>query len=330
MNRLNRRWVILVVAAVVGAGALGVAWRAEQLSAAAGVELAASQARTADLRAKIGRLQAERAANIRERNVLAGRVKDAERESAAARAATAVEAAAKAAALAKQQGEFSAWIWRTREHPAVQSADALSQREHWRWGNRAFFQAMAFTPQQVERWLDVEVCEYLQRTDVDTAAKALGLAPDDPVVAKFNGDIAADYERSLKAEFGESAWERWEAFRQERQAWKLAGGFGAMAAMAGVPIDTRKGELLARAILDATERTPKGEINNPCLIDWAKVDAQARTFLTGAQWELFRSAEAPGEGGGGSRFMSDVNQVLWKASRQDEAAGRGGAKPSGG
>ncbi len=307
-----QRWLLAgaVLSGVVG---LGIAWRAKQARLSAEAELAELRSQRVVQEQRQVRVRAERAAIVAE-----------ETESRAVRQPTTAPALAQTPKHAgvEKVGEFSGRLKEAAEDPHVQNTDARMQREFWRSGLRDFFRTMRFTPQQVERFLDIEMRRYARSLDVETVGRARSLARDDAAVVALNAEIGKSHSAEMRAEFGDGMNERLMTFRETNWSRNIAAGFGGMATMAGMPIDAAQGEQLLAAIVAATERNTLGRIETPCRIDWRVVDQQAKQILSAEQWNLFRTTEAPGHHGGGTRFVTELNDVLLQAARQEEAAAR--------
>lgn len=321
-RRARRRMVAAALAASVAGGG-SAAWWADGAERACREEAASWQATAASARTRLEDLAGE----------ARRRAEDAKAATRAAEAGPGPEGRRGAAADTAagggggERGTGSRGLLAAvaeererRERPAEQNADARRHRTLWRDGAREFWRALALAPAQVERWLDAEEAQFLAMTDLETVARARGLGGRDPAVVALGEEIERRYEARLREDFGEAAWMRWDAFRQERWARAVAAAVGGLATLSGVPLTTEQGERLARAIAEATERDGRGRIAVPCRVDWAAVDARAKTFLAEAQWELFRTVEAPGSGGGGARFVTALNDALLTARRKDEGA----------
>lgn len=319
MKRMSPRQLGLLGVVATTIGALGVMWKNASAIRRTQSELTAWRMRGDDAVEELRRTRQRLAGlNVRRSEIEAKAA--AEKEIDAARAATARGATASASVRKPAPGEFSGRLKEARDDLAVQNSDAVRQREAWRWSYTAFFRARNFSADQVERFLDGEARGYLKAVDLETVARAQGLADGDAAVAAVRERDAREYEYEMKELLGAQGWQAWHDYRQTNWARGVAGAFGGMATLAGLPISTVQGEQLTCIIVEASRRNDRGVIDRPMFVDWERVDVLSKAVLTEAQWNLFRTAEAPGSGRGGSRFVTRLNAVLFEAAAKEAAA----------
>jgi hypothetical protein len=71
-------------------------------------------------------------------------------------------------------------------------------------------------------------------------------------------------------------------------------------------------------IIDAATSVPFSRMHPRMVdVDWAAVDAQAEIILSPAQARLFKTAEGPGMGRGGTLFVLKLNQAIGAANLAD-------------
>ncbi len=304
------RWQIGLglVAVLVGGVAVTVAWQAASAREAVRVEIAA-------LRAQRQQMLPEAAALVGEQALVKAEVvlpPPVGAPAAAAKEESATTSHSRA-------GEFSARLMTEADDPAHQNREVVMQRENMRLENDGFFSALKFSPEQVERFLDIEAVSFGRRVDVGTVMKARGLARDDEALMTLHGQIEDDFERDIRSEFSDEVWSKFDKYRETAWARNVAAGFAGIALLADMPIDAEQGAQLLAVIVDATARGSDASIRYPCRIDWDAVDAHAKRFLTPSQWELFRSVESPGVAGGGARFVTRLNDAFLTAIKEEEA-----------
>lgn len=304
------RWKVGVslFALVVGGASTVVTWHAVQAREAALADLAA-------LRAHREKLQARAAMSLSEQLL-------AKTESSSSRSVPAHPVAAAPAPTPgprPRAGEYSARLMAEAEDPVQQNHELVKHREDMAWNYRAFFLEMKFSPEQIERFLDIDAMIFGRSLDVHTVMRAKGLALDDDAAKTLQTKIEGEYERAVQGEFGDDVWSKFDQYRQTSWPRNMAAGFAAMATLADMPLDAQQGAQLAAAMAEATTRAPDGSIREPCRVDWDRVDDRAKLFLTPAQWQLFRLMESPGAGGGGARFVTQLNDAFLRAVRAEEA-----------
>lgn len=303
-------WKMGLIAIALTAGGSGgvVTWQAVSAREAALADLAALRAHRLKLQARAAAPLADLSVSIAE-----------PRSSAPAPIPPLPAAPVPDPAPRPRAGEFSAQLMAKADDPVHQNHDMMLHRQDRLWDYRAVFIESKFTPEQIERFLDIDSAIYGRLLDVQTVMRAKGLASDDGAVKTLAADIETDFKRSVQREFGEEVWAKFDQHRQTSWPRDVAAGFAGIAGLANMPLDAQQGAQLTAAIIDATTRAPDGSIQEPCRVDWEKVDARAKLFLTPSQWHLFRTVESPGVGGGGARFVTQLNDAFLSARRKEES-----------
>jgi len=90
------------------------------------------------------------------------------------------------------------------------------------------------------------------------------------------------------------------------------------ATLAGAPLSSDQAGALMVLIRQAMQPDANGAGRSLGDLDWAAIDAEARTFLSPAQFELYTTTEPPGPMGGGSaRFYRRLNTLVQAEAQAD-------------
>jgi hypothetical protein len=116
---------------------------------------------------------------------------------------------------------------------------------------------------------------------------------------------------------GDSGTKEMQRYDERMRAQHIAMGFAGMATLASEPLAPAQIERLADIIDAAAQPPPRGPFPGRIDIDWNRVDAEAKGILSPTQAALFKFAESPGVGGGGSRFGMQMNQAIIAANRAE-------------
>lgn len=210
----------------------------------------------------------------------------------------------------------------TRQDPSLQSAKHAASRRSLDWQYAGVSQQLGLEATANRQLLDHRHRRAVEHEDMLAASRGLGLSDYDPAVQRWNADSEARYQaaqRALLGDAGARALQRFEATIYPRQ---IAHGFAGMAALAGLPVDAVQLQQLIDVMVATTREPPPGVFPARIDIDWPEVDRRAEQILTPAQARLFHTAEAPGLGRGGARFVVQLNQALLQANRLSATTGR--------
>ena len=300
-----------IIMGAMGATTIGITWKTAHGTHDIEIELAALAARHAWVAADLRRAETRIAAAEQDRIALTLALEKLEKLNQTAPAVPVTSA------VAANRGRFDGSLQKeTRNHPAVQNADSAAQRANWKWGYEAMFRTLRFSPEQIERYLDIEEKHYSEELNVLTASRAYGLPDRDPVVLALMREVEGAYEAAQRELVGADGYEPLQELRRAHLAQGLARGLGGMATMANMPLTAEQGEQIARIVVNATRRNASGVLVTPCDIDWDVVDAQTRAVLTEVQWKLFRTTEPPG---GPARFVAQLNRAFMQAQEAETA-----------
>jgi hypothetical protein len=209
----------------------------------------------------------------------------------------------------------------TRGNPAVQNAELESHRLDLTWGNEPLFRRLGLSAEAKERFLDNLVRRIAEHENLLTAARKLGVAFHDPVVERLNAESEASYLAAQRELLGEAGVREMQARDRSGHSYEIAYGFAGMATLANDPLTPRQVQQLV-GIIDAATSEPHWRVLPRMVqVDWPTVDAQADMILNPTQARLFKTAEAPGMGRAGTRFVLRLNQVIGAANRADTGKG---------
>ncbi len=225
------------------------------------------------------------------------------------------------AAIAAFQARIEAIV---RHDPRLQNAENELHRAQLEWQYAGAIRSLDLTPDLGRQLLNALHRRSLEHADMLVAARSLGISDYDPALERWNAESDGRYRAELRDLLGEAGAREMKRFEDTTYPRHIAHGFAGIAAMAGLAVTDAQVERLIGIMVEATRDPPAGVFPARVDIDWATVDRRAEGVLSAAQASLFRTAEAPGVGRGGARFVVQLNHALMRASRR-EAVGRAAA-----
>jgi hypothetical protein len=218
------------------------------------------------------------------------------------------------------RGEIARLLEATRDNPTVQHAEDDEHRAQLAWFYGDLFRRLHLSDGQAQQFIEREAKREAQFADLLAAARSLAVSVYDEAVITLNQKDTDAYlvaQRELLGDAGVEEMLRYDATMASRH---LAMGFAGMVTLANEPLAPAQVERLADIIQAAAQPSPRGPYPRHFEIDWDRVDAEAKAMLNPTQAALFKSAEAPGIGRGGSRFIRQVNYTILAANRAEEMA----------
>ena len=315
---------LILIAGVVFASALGLAWvasRSIRESEVARAEIAKKRLRVeTELQAAKARLTAAKQTEADLRSALA----EFERANAP-KAAKAQDVSPKP--MAEDLAQFVKWVEARHARRLEENKETATYSRFYAYTrlaaammNATFFKAQGLSPAQVEKFLDLQIKREADKRDLQALIDEGLVAQGDPVIAQFKQQKLAEYEVSMRDLLGGDAAMK-ELTEYERTAWQaryILGGIAGTAAVAGAPFTNTQLEQLVTIVANASPNYQRGKWVDDGDIDWNVVDAQARAVLTDAQFTVFTKYNGPDFMGSRGR---SVRNVAWaKAEAKDKAA----------
>lgn len=286
-----------------------------------------------------GTLEAERAAIVKQRAASIAKVQamqqrldavtaERDRQEATLRELKIKAASPKPTAPAKPQVKLGPTIdERLQNEPDTQVYWLASQRSQVVAKYRAFVRQAGLSAEQIEAFYDALIKRDEQVMDVSSIIRKQGLAQPDEATAKLLAKADTDLKDAQRALLGE------EGFRQlteyNRTSWlrELVNGIvGGAVVVAREPLTAQQAEQLLQVMANASPSYQRGGSAGTSDVDWDIVDAQARAFLSPAQYALLTTMEPPLPVG--ARFQSKLYREVNNANKRAKAESSK-PKPSG-
>jgi hypothetical protein len=305
---MSPKKIILTVALMGSAIAIGIAWRA----------WAAADSAEAG-RARVGTLQAKTETELRQVNeVLAA----TERAHIAAEAALAALRDAKPAAPPKETGGVAKSPTENRgvTHPAellakdpkLQVMQLAAERARFETTYGPMLKKLQLSAEQVAKLRDAHVRSEEQKADIAAIAREQKLTRDDPVLAKLNRD-AFDELRAVQMEvLRPDGYAVLQDYEHTLPARAIVERFAGAMAIADKPITAGQAERLTEIVAQASGAAGRDRIDLG-RTDWSQVDERAASVLSAEQLALFTRIEPVG--GGQSRWMAQFNRAMQEARK---------------
>lgn len=208
------------------------------------------------------------------------------------------------------------------EDPRLQNLKIAARRGQLAISFEPLYRTLALTPEQIRRFEDNLLRHEQERDDLSSAARARGVAPNDPTVQKLLGDSIRAYratQRELLGDYGMTQLEEHERLESVRE---VTSGLAAAAAMAGVPFNAEQAERVAQLLANASATYENSHRPNMGRVDWDRVRDEGRTFLSESQLTIITTTEPPGPRGMGGRFAPALSRAIEEAVKQDALGSR--------
>lgn len=318
--------ILVIVFGAFFAGASGAAWNAARVARETDVALAVFVQKEVRVNAEIQQAEKRIAVAEREDAAMRATLVGLQKAKAASRPGPSAGPAASAQELEKKLTEARQHL----EDPKAQLPQLAERRAGINAKFGVFLQKLGLAPAQIERFVDIRTKRYEHDMDLGALVKQGVVSSDDSVVVKLREQAAAEEAAAYRELLGESGFDRLHEYDRTAVARDLVTGFAAVAVIAGSPLARAELEQLVQAVANGCSNYRSGGAVSwkNDTIDWEIVDAQARPFLTDAQWALFKNnSYLPGFSISQSRFKA----AIAKAAQADTAARVAqAAKPPGG
>jgi hypothetical protein len=307
---MSAKKTILVATGLLIAGSTGVTWHqvAQELATETALAAVAQQRTAAE-----AKLQRE-----------ADRLAAAEKTCAAQRAAYETAQKAKDAAQAAEEAQTTAadsksqnFMERLLKDPEMQNLQLASNRIDLANTYAPLFSRLNLTPEQIEKFQDNALARMAHNADSGAAMRTQGLSQDDPVLEKLSEQAEAEYQQSQRALLGEAGYRQFQEYERTADVRDVVRGLAGAAAVEGLPFSAQQAEQLTQLLANTCSSYRSGKDAGLDEIDWAAVDAQARTILSESQLKLIQTVEPDGPYGNGSRFLHQMNRLIDAARKTD-------------
>ena len=209
-----------------------------------------------------------------------------------------------------------------RENPQLLNEFIAFQKAQLAPRYGSLFQRLNLSPEQREKFKDIKVAAAARSSDIAAAADAQGLRRDDPAIATLRENSERRAEAELAALLGDAGMRELKEHERTANVRGFADGLAVQTA-ATEPLGAMQADELTRVLAAASASYRGGNHADSRDIDWAAVDAQARSFLTRAQFEVWRRGTAHNPLGG-SRANLELQRVYAEAVKAAKRSGGGG------
>jgi hypothetical protein len=305
---MSPKTIVLTVALMGSAIALGIAWRARA---------AADSADAA--RAGVGTLQATAETKLRQVNEA---LTATERARVTAEAALAALRDAKSATPAKETGALAKSPTANRgvTHPAellakdprLQVMQLAAERARFETTYGPLLKKLQLSAEQVAKLRDAHVRSEEQKADIAAIAREQKLTRDDPVLAKLNRDVLDELRAVQMDVLGSDGHAVLQGYEHALPARAIVERFAGAMAIADKPITAGQAERLTEIVAQASGGGGGGRINLSGT-NWSHVDEAAASVLTAEQLSLFTRIEPVG--GGQSRWLAQFDRAMQEARK---------------
>jgi hypothetical protein len=212
------------------------------------------------------------------------------------------------------------WLDQLQTDPKVQLRYFAYQRSGLNMKYAPLFQRLGLSPSQVTKCEDNMIRHEEDQMDLMNTFRDEGLTLSDPVAGKLFVQESTEYQSTQQALLGQDGFAQLSTYEAQLGPRLAVNDYAGAATMAGIPLTTAQlQQLTALAIQDPSlsgAPAPVDAYTN----SWAKIDSQARTFLTPDQLNLMETQEILGPFGNGTRYQSRLNFVISVADQADSKA----------
>jgi hypothetical protein len=181
-----------------------------------------------------------------------------------------------------------------------------------------FFQQSGLTSEQIARCTDNMITRLAAMSDVTAAARAKGLAQEDTAIDELYHAAWKDYWAAQEAILGQTGVRQMQEYEKTSYVRELVRGAAGAATLAGIPFSPQQAEQVTSVLAQLSNAAVAGG-SGVSKIDWHLFDAQAGTFLTGAQIRLLQTIEPSGPRGAGWRFTVEMNRAINEAKQLERS-----------
>jgi hypothetical protein len=319
MNAKRLRLAAVALITVIG---LGVGWKNSRAARAAASAVAATARHQTRVETDLRQVAERLAAAEKDRHALQSQLDELQKPKRGAASASAPPTVT----LTDTERAIKAGLekmMRSREDPNVQNRALASIRVNLATRYAFLFRALGLSAPQTEKFLDLALQRQAQIGDIFAVARAKGMAVNDPVVGKLVGQMQLEYEAAQRELLGEAGYRQLQDYERTAQMRNLVSSMAGVATVAGSPFTPQQAEQLVQVLANANSRYRSGGEAFVQNVDWAAVEAPARTILSEAQYACLQLSSR--------RLSRQVDDLISQAVKTDAAsAAAPAAKASGG
>jgi len=180
----------------------------------------------------------------------------------------------------------------------------------------ALFRALALSPTEIGKFQDILIKRDEQNMDLTAIRQSQGFSDQDATVIKLQKENEAEYQAAQQALLGETRYRQLQDYERTTYVREMVNGWaGGAVVEARMPFTTPQAEQLIQVLANTSSSYRNGGAVKPFEIDWDAADAQARSILSEAQFELFKTMEPPL--GVGARFQNQLYGAVERATKTE-------------
>ena len=183
------------------------------------------------------------------------------------------------------------------------------------------FRSMNFSEKEREDFWAIYRDFAERRDDVTQASAKFRMEADNPGIEGMMKQEIDELRRALAGRFGEARESAFFEFLRQMEPRSFADGFAARVAFTE-PLTSGQADRIAQIVANATPRYAKGNFADNRNIDWAKVDEDVRGVLSEKQFEAWKEKGLSGRNNGFSREQTEMYAVYEKVLKEEKAAAK--------
>jgi hypothetical protein len=192
------------------------------------------------------------------------------------------------------------------------------------------FRTLGLTPAQVAAFQDHVVRREEARMDLAEASRTQGPAASRAAIMTLQQQADAAYAEAQRALLGEAGYRQLQDYERVSNTRSMVSAIAGAAVLENAPFSAEQADRLVQAIANTSDSYRRGGPVVNAEIDWAAVEAHARTILSPAQFAVFSTIDSGPTRGGLLQtrmyaLLSRVNAADLAASAQNIAAGKNAA-----
>jgi hypothetical protein len=183
----------------------------------------------------------------------------------------------------------------------------------------ALFRALALSPTEIGKFQDILIKRDEQNMDLTAIKQSQGLSDQDATVMKLQKENEAEYQAAQQALLGETRYRQLQDYERTTYVREMVNGWaGGAVVEARLPFTAPQAEQLIQVLANTSSSYRNGGAVKPFEIDWDAADAQARSILSEAQFNLYKTMEPPLPLG--ARYQNQLYGAVARATRAEAAS----------
>ena len=309
---MSAQKITVVVAAMIVGVAAGMAWRNVRLARATESALFFIASHQAVVDTETRRLEGQLAAADQDRLALQSKL-DAFRKTQARVAAAPVPPAL---ATGERRPTIAE---RLQKEPDTQRFYLAGLRAEAVAKYGALFRALTLSPTEIAQFQAVLIKRDEQDMDLTAIKQSRGLSDQDATVIKLQKENEAEYQAAQQALLGETRYRQLQDYERTTYVREMVNGWaGGAVVETRTPFTAPQAEQPIQVLANTSSSYHNGGAVKPFEIDWDAADAQARSILSEAQFNLYKTMEPPLPLG--ARYQNQLYGAVARATRAEAAS----------